>query len=71
MLNKTTIIIAHYLVTLPFIYIPSRYYGLAAAAALLSYLESSKRIYYAPKSLKVDFGCSSQATMLGKSLKTE
>ncbi|EUB61351.1 MutS protein [Echinococcus granulosus] len=31
---------------------------------LINYLETAKRVYYAPKSLKVDFGCSTQATML-------
>ncbi|KAL5111109.1 hypothetical protein TcWFU_000175 [Taenia crassiceps] len=40
------------------------YYGLSAAAALLNYLETAKRVYYAPKSLQVNFGCSTQATML-------
>ncbi|CDS39966.1 mutS protein 4 [Echinococcus multilocularis] len=52
----------HYL---PSIYaFQEKYYGLSAAAALLNYLERAKRVYYAPKSLKVDFGCSTQATML-------
>ncbi|KAL5963190.1 hypothetical protein TSMEX_009071, partial [Taenia solium] len=54
----------HYL---PSIYaFQEKYYGLSAAAALFSYLETAKRVYYAPKSLKVEFGCSTQATMLGE-----
>ncbi|VDM17100.1 unnamed protein product [Hydatigera taeniaeformis] len=52
----------HYL---PSIYaFQEKYYGLSAAAALFNYLETTKRVYYAPKSLKVDFRCSTQATML-------
>nr|CDS27090.1 mutS protein 4 [Hymenolepis microstoma] len=50
---------------LPSIYaFQEKYYGLSAVSALFNYLESAKRVYYAPKSLKVEFGSSSQSTLL-------
>ncbi|KAM7539559.1 hypothetical protein Aperf_G00000022313 [Anoplocephala perfoliata] len=52
----------HYL---PSIYaFQEKYYGLSAVSALFNYLETAKRVYYAPKSLKVEFSGSSQSTIL-------
>lgn len=42
-----------------------RYYALAAAAALVKYVEYTQRIIYTPKSMKIEFQGSPNATMIG------
>lgn len=44
----------------------SRYYALAAAAALLKYVEYVQHMVYAPKSVRIEFQGSPNTTMIGK-----
>ena len=43
-----------------------RYYALAAAAALLKYVEYAQRIIYTPQSMKIEFQGSPNAATIGK-----
>ena len=49
-------------------YFDRRYYALAAAAALLKYVEYIQHMVYAPKSLRIEFQGSPNTTMIGKLL---
>lgn len=49
-----------------FAYLPRRYYALAAAAALLKYVEYVQHVVYAPKSMRIEFQGSPNTTMIGK-----
>jgi len=44
---------------------PFRYYALAAAAALLKYVEYVQHMVYAPKSMRIEFQGSPNTTMIG------
>ena len=46
--------------------VSTKYYCLAAAAALLKYVEFIQNIVYAPGSLKVSFKGSEQTSTIGK-----
>lgn len=48
-----------------FVSMDYRYYALAAVAALLKYIEYAQRIVYTPKSMKIEFQGSPNATMIG------
>lgn len=43
-----------------------RYYALAAAAALLKYVEYIQHVVYAPKSMRIEFQGSPNTTMIGR-----
>ncbi|XP_076168816.1 mutS protein homolog 4 [Ptiloglossa arizonensis] len=46
------------------LFVKQKYYALAAAAALLKYVEYAQRIVYAPKSMKIEFQGSPNATVI-------
>ncbi|XP_071873300.1 mutS protein homolog 4 [Bombus fervidus] len=46
------------------LFVKQKYYALAAAAALVKYVEYTQRIIYTPKSMKIEFQGSPNATMI-------
>ncbi|OAD55100.1 MutS protein like protein 4, partial [Eufriesea mexicana] len=46
------------------LFVKQKYYALAAVAALLKYIEYAQRIVYTPKSMKIEFQGSPNATMI-------